>query len=153
MHYCITSRYLVGSTYVWYNSKHGTIHRLTLHCLQLYVEVFLPRPFLKLQTTHSNCLVVPLCRCSALVGMWRSVKRAQGGRECLHVWSEVPTSFMLIPLLFSSSVASTIRNCKWDSCYEGLLESLYRIYELTIVTSTKWKKAIFHHFIVRWLNP
>ena len=38
----LVQRYLCGSTFEWYSSKQGTTHIGRLHCLQLYIVVFLP---------------------------------------------------------------------------------------------------------------
>ena len=55
----LVHKYLCGSTLVWYSSKHGVMHIGRLHCLHMYVVVFLPRPLFLLHTVHSVCLFFP----------------------------------------------------------------------------------------------
>ena len=93
-------RYLCGSLYVRYNSEHGVIHSVTLHCLQQYVDVFRPLPFLLLQTTHWRWHFCPLERLGNSIGKWRPGRRftvtsamaASGGRSeskafAMSIWN------------------------------------------------------------------
>ena len=57
--FCTVYRYRCGSTFVWCSSKQGTMHIRALHCLHMYVVVFLPLPFLWLQTEQFLCRWTP----------------------------------------------------------------------------------------------
>jgi hypothetical protein len=55
------------------------MHMGSLHCLHMYVVVFLPRPFFLLHTVQSVCLFFPADVQGRLLGKWRSVSRDWGG--------------------------------------------------------------------------
>ena len=87
-----------------------------LHCLHMYVVVFLPRPFFLLHTVQSVCLFFPAGVQGRLAGKWRSISLDWGGSgRCSRPWLKGASSLMSTDTWSSISLDNSILNCSWVS--------------------------------------